>query len=913
MTLLKNRKILIVGSLTLVILTLVFFTSSEKQVDYSADVKPIFNKKCISCHGGVKAKSGFSLLFREEALAKAESGKYAIVPGDPDASEMIRRINETDPEERMPYKHEKLSKEEINILTRWVKQGAKWGDHWAYLPVKETTVPETGDEEWAKTAADHFILDKLNELKLQPSAEADKATLLRRVSLDLIGMYPAKHIAEKFLSSNDPRAYEELVDSLLASKHFGEKWATMWLDVARYADSKGYEADMGRQIWRYRDWVIDAFNSDKPYNEFITEQIAGDLMPDPTDDQYIATAFSRNSMTNDEGGTDNEEFRTAAIIDRVNTTWEGIMGTTFSCVQCHSHPYDPFRHEEYYSFLAYFNNTRDEDQYPAEYPYFRNYPTDKKEQVAKVTQWVKEKGGDQQAKHVNLLLKTWQPAVYASKGDSIKNGYVSGNNGSLYLHNQSFFRMKNIDLKNAETIIMHLYVPKGGTLTAHLNGPAGPAIGTLSINASKEMKLYEMPITGDGQVHDIFFSFKNNTVKSDAKDLINLEWLSFGQAFPGKGTAGYEENRKLFWQLMTQPVETIPVMVENPPSLQRKTHVFERGNRLTLGKEVSPSIPNSLGFAMPKNAPQNRTGLAMWLTNTQNPLVSRTLVNRIWEQLFASGIVETLEDMGTQGSSPTHKELLDHYAWKFMHDYKWSLKTLVKEFVSSATYRQDSKLNETLKEKDPFNKYYARGPRTRLQAEQLRDQHLSISGVLSNKMYGPGVMPWQPEGIWNNPYNSDEWKNSEGEDQYRRAVYTYIKRSGTYPSLVAFDGTSRNVCTPRRIKTNTPLQALVTLNDSVYLDIADHFAERMIREGGSDIRQQLEKGYEIMVYRKMPPEKSDVMVKLYNQALQHFKNNDSTVVAYTGNKKTDAAGYHKAAMKVVANAMLNLDEVITKN
>lgn len=914
MTILRNRKFLTIILLAAVTSTLVFFTKSEKQVDYSADVKPIINKKCISCHGGVKAKAGFSLLFREEALAKTESGKYAIVPGDADASEMIKRINHKDPDERMPYKHEKLSKEEIDILTRWIDQGAKWGDHWAYLPVQSTKVPEPSIDGWAKNAADNFILSELDKLELKPSAEADKATLLRRVSLDVIGIYPSQELANKYLNSTDPFSYENLVDSLLASKHFGEKWATMWLDLARYADSKGYEADMGRQIWRYRDWVIDAFNEDKPYNEFITEQIAGDLMPEATDEQYIATAFSRNSMTNDEGGTNNEEFRTSAVIDRVNTTWEALMGTTFSCVQCHSHPYDPFRHEEYYSFLAYFNNTRDEDQYPAEYPFLRTYTDDKEAQVNKVVEWVKSNGGEEQANQTRLMLKTWQPAIYGSTADSLFNSYVSGNNGPLFMHNNSFFRLRHVDLSNAEQIILHIYSKRGGNLSFHIGSPDAAAAGKIRVAPTKEMELITMPVKTNGGVHDIYFRFSNPAVSGkDASDMINVEWLSFGKSFPGKGQPGYQENLTAFQALLSDKVETIPVMVENPSTLKRKTHVFERGNRLTLGKEVKPGIPGSLAFAMPKDAAPNRTGLAMWLTDKKNPLVSRTIVNRIWEQLFGTGIVETLEDMGTQGIAPTHKEMLDHYSWKLMNDYNWSLKKLIREFVTSATYRQESRTNEILKEKDPYNRYYARGPRTRLHAEQLRDQHLCISGTMSEKMFGPSVMPWQPEGIWNNPYNSEEWNNSSGEDQYRRAVYTYIKRSGTYPSMVAFDGTSRNVCTPRRIRTNTPLQALVTLNDSAYVDLASNFADRMIREGGGDARKQLEYGYEIMLYKKMPAAKAEVMTVLYRQSLASFQANDSAVLQFTGMKKADAAAQHKAAMKVVANAMLNLDEVITKN
>jgi mono/diheme cytochrome c family protein len=920
----RKKKLITIAILALLAFGLGHFTTSDRQVDYSIDVKPIINRKCITCHGGVKAKGGFSLLFREDALAKTESGKYAIVPGKPDESEMIRRINEKDPEERMPYKHERLSDEEISILTRWVKQGAKWGDHWAYLPVKQMSVPEISND-WVINDVDRFIYQKLNEQKLEPSQLADRPTLLRRVSLDLIGMYPSDAVAKKFLTSTDPKAYETLVDSLLASPHFGERWATMWLDLARYADSKGYEADHGREIWKYRDWVIKAYNEDKPYNEFLTEQIAGDLLPNPSDAQYIATAFSRNTMTNDEGGTNNEEFRTAAVLDRVNTTWEALMGTTFACVQCHSHPYDPFRHEEYYSFVAYFNNTRDEDQYPEEFPYLRSYNKEQNEQLEKLVSWVKENGSEASAQKVKLFLKTWQPVVNMSMAaDSIKNGYISGNNGELGLHNYSGFTLRKIDLNNVQQLIVRMGARFGGEVTVRYDNEKGPVIGTGKIKPIEGRALFSFPVVTDNKVHDLYFSFTNNAKAATAKDLFSLEWVAFTEQFPGKGKAGYEENKKLFWQLAEAKVETTPIMVENPHTMMRKTHVFERGNRLTLGKEVSPHVPKSLAFAMPANAPADRRGLAMWMTDKRNPLVSRTMVNRLWEQIFGTGIVETLEDFGTQGSLPTHREMLDHYAWKFMNDYKWSFKKLVKEFVMSATYRQNSKTTEELKRRDPANHYYARGPRVRLSAEQLRDQDLCISSLLSDKMYGPGVMPWQPEGIWSNPYNSESWKTSEGEDKYRRAVYTYIKRTGAYPSMISFDGTPRIACTPRRISTNTPLQALVTLNDSAYLDMAAHFAKRMKNEGGASVEQQISKGYEMMLFKKIPVEKLQVLTGLYNQALQSFSQNDSAAVQFTvynddeggtphNKPKADEKMKQEAALKVVANAMMNLDEVITKN
>ncbi|MEP7252484.1 MAG: DUF1549 domain-containing protein, partial [Ginsengibacter sp.] len=391
-----KKQLIIIVAIALGILAYTFNTSRQV-IDFSEQVKPIINKNCITCHGGVRRQGDFSLLFRKDALAKTKSGKYAIIPGDPNHSEMIRRITLKDPEERMPYKHGPLSETQINILRSWIKQGAVWGDHWAYVPVKEEVVPKPKSSffglipakkiDWVKNDVDYFIYDKLKHEQLQPSPEADKATLLRRVSLDITGLPPSENLAARFLSNKNENAYESLVDSLLASPQYGEHLTAMWLDLARYADTKGYERDDRREIWKYRDWLIKAFNDDKPYDEFLIEQLAGDLLPNATDDEFIATAFNRNTLTNDEGGTDNEEFRTSAVLDRVNTTWQVLMGTTFGCVQCHSHPYDPFRHEDYYKFMAFFNDTRDEDTYD-DYPLLRKYKSEDSVKLFQVINWL---------------------------------------------------------------------------------------------------------------------------------------------------------------------------------------------------------------------------------------------------------------------------------------------------------------------------------------------------------------------------------------------------------------------------------------------------------------------------------------------------------------------------------------------
>ncbi|MGK2860843.1 MAG: DUF1553 domain-containing protein [Chitinophagaceae bacterium] len=911
MKFLFNKKFLLVTGLALAAIISYSIMMPGRKVDFSADVKPILNKKCITCHGGVKAKAGFSVLFREDALAKTESGKPAIIPGDPDGSEMIRRISSNDPEERMPYKHEALSKQEISILKRWIKQGAQWGDHWAYLPVTKVELPET-DNKWIRNDVDKFIFAKLQDEKLKPSAQADKPTLLRRVSLDLIGMYPSAKLAHKYLKSNKVNGYELLVDSLLASPHFGERWASLWLDLSRYADTKGYEADGGRDIWKYRDWLIKAFNDDKPYNEFLTEQIAGDLLPDPTDAQYIATAFSRNTMTNDEGGTDNEEFRTAAVMDRVSTTWESLMSTTFACVQCHSHPYDPFRHDEYYKFLAFFNNTRDEDV-PGEYPLLREFNDSMKQEVAKVSAWVKKNGSDELAEKFRKFLRTWQPSINSTTADSMTNAVIAGKNYALGMRDHSVARFRNVNLENVGQMVWNFYSNTNGVLKLRTDFPDGPVFATIPIKADSKWRRESAEFTLQSGVHDIFLTYESPSYNKEKQEFaIVFDWFSFLPLYPGKGIPGYDASKKTFWSLVTASVPTTPVMVENPKWMWRKTQVFERGNRLTPGKEVEPAVPNSLSFAMPANAPKNRLGLAMWLTDKRNPLVSRTMVNRLWEQLYGAGIAETLEDMGTQGSPPTHQQLLDHLAWKLMNDHQWSIKKLLKELVMSATYQQESKLTDELKQKDAENKLYARGPRVRLSAEQLRDQHLCISGELSSKMYGPGVMPWQPEGIWLSPYNGATWKNSKGDDQYRRAVYTYWKRTSPYPSMISFDGVQRVLCTARRIRTNTPLQALVTLNDSAYLDMARLFAYRMKKEAGPNIDAQVLKGYELMMYKEMPVQKLKLFVDLYQEALNEFKMDPDKTCAMIG-KNSEHTNASTAALVVVANAMMNLDEVIMKN
>jgi len=911
---LTRNKLLLVTSFLVTMVIIFRCGTNQKPVDFTTEVKPILNKHCISCHGGVRQKGGFSVLFREEALAKTKSGKYAIVPGDPEHSEMIRRVTLNDPEDRMPYKHDPLNKEDIDILRRWIKQGAKWGEHWAYIPVKNIPVPQVSDKQ-LKNPIDNFIVQKLQQKKLALSATADKLTLLRRTSLDIIGMPAPSHLAEKYLNDNSDRAYADLIDSLLASPQYGEKWATMWLDLARYADTKGYERDDRREIWRYRDWLIHAFNEDKPYDKFLIEQLAGDLLPNATDADFIATAFHRNTMTNDEGGTDNEEFRTAAVIDRVNTTWQALMGTTFGCVQCHSHPYDPFRHDEYYKFMAFFNNTRDEDT-EADYPLFRTYDDKTQQDLTAVVDWLKKNVSEKKAAEAYRFLKTWQPAYNSLVCDSFTNSELTDTKW-LAFRNHAVSRLKNVDLTNKNSLIYRfLCWEKGGGLwEIHLDNIAGPVIASTSFEKPKKNAgwLYaQTSIKPTSGVHDLVFTYNNPKITDSLLNAVIFDWFYFTETFPGADKPGYAAIKNRYWNLLTKDLPTTPVMMDNPSDMFRATQVFERGNWLVKGDEVTADVPQALS-PLPSGAPRNRLGLAMWLTSKQNPLTARTMVNRVWEQVFGNGLAETLEDLGSQGVPPTHPELLDWLSYQFMNGDNWSVKKLIRTIVMSATYQQDSKVTPDILQKDPDNKYYARGARVRLSAEQIRDQALCISGVYCDSMYGPSVYPWQPPGIWLSPWNGATWQQSKGKQQYRRALYTYWKRSAAYPSMMTFDGVSREVCTARRIRTNTPLQALTTMNDSVYIDLARQFAKRMQKEGGENTISQIKKGFEWATGHTADDKSIQALMKLYDTALSQFKDDKEKAAMMLGEKKNGRANTETAALTVVANAILNLDEVVTKN
>lgn len=859
---------------------------SQQSIDYSTQVKPILNKKCIACHGGVKKQGGFSLLFEEEAKSKLKSGKYAIVPGDVRASEMIRRLTLDDPEERMPYEHEALPQEEIELLTQWVKEGAKWGEHWAYKAVEKQTVPSVKSN-WIKNDIDRFVLQKANENNLEVSLEAKPEILARRLALDLIGFQAPDSIKSAYLKNPTEQNYEKLVDALLDSPHYGEKWTSMWLDLARYADTKGYERDDNRTIWRYRDWLIKAFNADMSYDQFLTEQLAGDLLPNPTEEQYIATAFHRNTMTNDEGGTDNEEFRVAAVIDRVNTTWETLMGTTFACVQCHSHPYDPFKHDEYYKFMGFFNNTRDVDSYE-DFPWIRHFDENQKNKLDELSYKLNQKISKKETDNIIRFIKTLQPSIASLESDSFVNAELSDTKW-LAMRNNSSARIPNVSLINVNNLIFS-YSAKisHGTLFFHLDNPKGPIIGQFRItHKSHGWELAEIPIKEVGKKTDVYLTFSSPILKDNLNTGVTFEWFHFADKYPD------QQSKNDFWQLLNANAEHTPILVENTPEMSRETHVFERGAWLSKGKKVETATPALLN-KFPENYPKNRLGLSKWLTAKENPLASRTIVNRLWEQLWGIGLVETLEDLGTQGEAPSNKELLDFLSWRLMNEYQWSLKSLLKEMVMSTAYRQDSKVTN---DKDSKNRFMARGPKVRLSAEQVRDQALAACGMLNPQMHGKPVMPYQPEGVWLSPYNGAKWVQNKGGQQYRRALYTFWKRTSPYPSMVNFDAVGRETCSSRRILTNTPLQALTTLNDSVFIDLS---AQMVNLVGFKNPSENIQKAYLNLTGKKIDADRSDALKELYETALKKYK-------------KEGKNSAEKKAMLLVFNALLNLDEVLAKS
>lgn len=926
----KRSSIILLALLAIILLGVLInavFLSNDK-VDFNAEIRPILNNKCLRCHGGVKRQGDLSMLFREEALRGGESGNAAIIPGKPGASEVVKRIRHHDPEMRMPLEEDPLSEEEIQLIEKWISQGANWEDHWAYIAPERPEVPSASDKSWPRNEIDNFVLARLDEEDMKPSEEAEKATLIRRVNLDLTGLPPTREELQNFLEDDSPDAYEKVIDRLLDSPRFGERWASMWLDLARYADSKGYEKDPYRSIWKYRDWVIDAFNQDMPFDQFTREQIAGDLLPNPTESQLIATAFHRNTMNNTEGGTEDQEYRTAAVLDRVNTTWTVWQGTTMECVQCHSHPYDPFRQEDYYRFMAFFNNTQDADL-DTEVPVLETFSPKEDSAIEEVIDWIEQKypqaDFNEELSGKEKIKKAIWPRLIAGDCDDFNDVEIHwdgsvGNWARLpkNIPDKNFYiKFSDIDLNDLETVsFLHTCSGDKGRLEIRMGAPGGVLIGETDLSTQKKYATKDIEVPSLEGLNDLYFWLINTNAKeSDPDGIIRIKEITLNYKDvppPDDELSSWQDS---LLRIRRKAVQT-PVMKARTEGNLRSTHLFVRGNWLAKAEEVNPGMPGSLP-EIPAEKTPDRMAVAEWLVSAENPLTARVTVNRFWEQLFGRGLVETTEDFGTQGIPPTHSELLDWLAVYFANDLDWSVKQLLKTITLSATYRQSSKVTQDKLAMDKDNRLYARGPRIRLSAEQIRDQALAVSGLLSEKMYGKPVMPPQPDGIWQVVYSGEQWKTSEEEDKYRRAVYTHWRRTSPYPSMVSFDSPSREFCMPRRISTNTPLQALVTLNDPVYVEAAEALAERMKEEGGDDPASQIRKGYELALMKSPSPRAEQALLALYEDAQQmSLADNPPTETNAVGIRVVDTHSSEESEnidpMVVVANAILNLDSFIMK-
>lgn len=912
---------LLLPFVVLMVFLLIWSSYKPQEISYNRDIRPIVNNKCISCHGGVKQSGGFSLLFEEEAKATTESGKLAIIPGDSKNSEMIKRVNHQDTDLRMPLGKEPLTEEEIQLIADWIDQGAVWEEHWAYIaPDTSIIPPSTEYADLAQNGIDHFIFSKLEELDIATSPKEDKELLLRRVYLDLTGLPPAAKDYETFLADTQPDAFERVVDELLESPKFGERWAAMWLDLARYADSKGYEKDLHREIWKYRDWVIDAFNQDMPFDQFTIEQLAGDLLPNPTESQLIATAFHRNTMANDEGGTNDEEFRVAAVLERVGTTFEVWQGTTMACVQCHSHPYDPITHEEFYQTMAIFNNTADKDLYN-EQPKVLTFEEEGEEKVKTILNWFQSNMKDPvSVKDHQLLFQQKENLLeeigyrkigaeeFQDKSSLIE--LVAHDQKSIWqVQDSSWIMFENVDLTDLEAISFGYASLHGALLEIRLDEPLGQKIGEVKLGVTGQSFPDNKPetwatakanISAVSGVRDVYYYFKKD--KIFAQDLVRIDWIFYHEKNAPYQQMGNEAIQKIHELEQIPPLQT-PVLQELPPEKSRKTFVFNRGDWRNHDREVSPGVPASFGKIPEEKV--DRLSFAKWLVSKENPLTSRVFVNRIWEQIFGIGLVESMEDFGSQGIKSTHPELLDWLAVQFRDKHQWHIKPLLKQVLMSATYQQQSAVSLELLEKDPSNKYLSRGSRTRLSAEVIRDQALAISGLLNQDMHGPSVMPYQPESIIS--FNGKFWNESQGEDRYRRAVYTYWKRTNPYPSQVAFDSPTREICTSRRIRTNTPLQALVLLNDPAFVETAEALAAKIQH----DFPQDIEKGIleNLKLITAIPPqkEKSEALIGLYRETLAYYQEEKNELELLESGDDP-----HRAALALVANVMFNLDEFVTR-
>jgi hypothetical protein len=1023
----------------------ILLAAEPTKLKYNRDVRPILNEKCFHCHGTDAAhrKGDLRLDVREDAMKPAKSGEIALVPGSPDKSHLIARVELDlhDDDVMPPEKSGKpLTAEEKTILKRWISEGAEYQGHWAFLKPERAPTPKITNPAFTiRNDIDAFIAERLIKEDLAQSPEADRATLLRRVTLDLTGLPPTVAEIAAFEKDTSPKAYEAVVDRLLKSEHYGERMAMQWLDFARFADSHGFQTDSSRAMWPWRDWVIKAFNDNKPFDRFTLEQIGGDLLPNATRDQIVATGFNRNHRLNGEGGIIAEEWRIENIIDRVETMSFTWLGLTLNCCRCHDHKYDPFTQKDFYSLFAFFNNVpesgtiqgasnrsggnsepvievpdKEEEQQLAELRkkieaaqskvtetqlqlpnLVASWEADMETpEAAKKQMWeplpvteAKSKGGASlrklpdgswiaggrnpdadtytvtsplvagtfsgillealtdhslpaqslgRASNGNFVLTgieaeitaptlkkptkvtfTRAEADYSQKGYDVKflldtnpkNGWaIDGNDPK-----------KKVDRKAMFIVDKAIAVPANATLTirlVHQGGFNGHNIGRFRLSATdSEPTLDSLDGTG-GPPAAVLAIMKTPTENRTPKQRAELEKYYRASVDSPLREADYAlAAAKAELEKFERSVPSVMVMKEGPV---RDAFVLKRGEYDKPGDKVSMTTPAVLP-PMPKDAPVNRLGLAQWIVDPSNPLTARVWVNRAWEKFFGYGLSKSTENLGTQSEYPVHPELLDWLATEFVRS-GWDMKALQKLIVMSATYRQSSKITPTLLEKDPENRLLARGPRFRLPGEVVRDQALAIGGLLVPKIGGPSVKPYMPEGVWDETSKYGDlrgYKADTGEGLYRRSFYTIWKRTAAPPTMLLFDAPTREICTVKRSRTNTPLQALSLLNEVTFVEAARGLAQQMMQHGGTTPEQRIAFGFKRATGRDIEAAALKPLVAGVAKRLAEFKAKpeEATALLAQGASKADASlnAAELAAYTTTASVLLNLDRVVTRD
>lgn len=1026
----------------------VAYASLPEKIDFNQDVKRILSDKCFACHGpdAKKQKADLRLDIPEAAYTKVtESGLKAIKPGNLRRSELIHRILSEDPEYRMPTpeSHLTLTEQEKAILIKWVEQGAEYKPHWAFVAPEKQKLPVVRNKEWIKNPVDHFILSAQEQRGLQPAQEADRETLIRRLSFDIRGISPSIDEINQFIQDKDPSAYERLVDKMLASKHYGERMAAYWLDVARYADSHGYLDDKHREMSPWRDWVISAYNRNIPFDQFITWQLAGDLLPKPTQEQVLATGFNRNHKQNSEAGIIEEEFRVEYVTDRTNTLGTALLGLTLGCAKCHDHKYDPVSQKDYYSLFAFFNSTfekggpnyGDEKVVPGPTLLLTSPEQDQtisrlqakltqlekqeRNRIAAKEQRLREKGEaavaaslaasihtkldfdhiQQQKEDAGVFVDQTDPNIKASFKKAEFASGISGRSLKYNVQTRVVYPATRVGyFERYEPFSVSLWVkvpevyPKATIFYSSENHRYGyqgydvllldnrinfrlshsfphDAISVLSREKIPLNTWNHITVTYDGSSKAagtaIYLNGRRLQLDTEQDHLMKnirqhysihkggLIGLSFGEKVLDKSMPGGEVDEfHIFSDVLTVPevnhlyqqkyfplrsrilpdtltplvlsrkelcaiydsVQEVMVMGDLPKP--RKTYLLERGVYDKYGEEVQPATPAAV-FSFDPQLPKNRFGLAKWLFDPKHPLTSRVAVNRVWQLIFGRGLVNTSDDFGNQGSLPTHPELLD-YLSIWYRENGWDTKALMKFILMSATYRQSAVAGQETKKSDPDNTWLTRSPRYRFPAEMLRDNALQIAGLLSDKMGGTSVYPYQPDGLWDE-LSDKVWRYkyilSSGEDLYRKSIYTVRKRTSVVPFLHIFDAPDRSVCTVKRQVSSSPMQSLALLNDPQFVEAARFVAARMIREGGNTPESQLRFGFRLITGSQPSPKAAAEALAMFKQEEEAYRNLSDKRKALLSNGLGKIEGLDElrlTALSNVALALMNTDAFLTR-